>query len=144
MGEGFYILVCFSNKGFYRFFVDGTPIRVFKNNTNIGVNYPMHPLQIEATIWNAPWADDGNPVNWSQAPFQAHYQGFGIDGCSTQITNAQECASSNLWRNNKKYWKLDPHQQLAYENVRKKYMVYDYCSDKNRYPKIPPECQINK
>ncbi|KAL0006128.1 hypothetical protein SO802_013689 [Lithocarpus litseifolius] len=122
------------------FFVDGTPIRVYKNNTNIGVNFPVSPKQIEATIWDAPSASQGKPVHWSQGPFQAHYQGFGIDGCSTQmgqITNAPECASSNFWWNKDKYWKLDPHQQRAYENVREKYMVYDYCSDIARYPKIP-------
>lgn len=32
----------------------------------------------------------------SQGPFQAYYQGFGIDACSTEITNAPECASSNF------------------------------------------------
>ena len=32
----------------------------------------------------------------SQGPFQAYYQGFGIDACSTEITNAPECASSNV------------------------------------------------
>ncbi|KAL4649976.1 hypothetical protein ACB092_01G052600 [Castanea dentata] len=62
-------------------FVDDTPIRVFKNNKKIGVGYPAQSMQIEATIWNGSWA--GEP-NWSQAPFQAHYQGFGIDGCLAQ------------------------------------------------------------
>lgn len=74
----------------------------------------------------------------SQGPFQAHYQGFGIDAFSTQITNAPECASSNFWWNKDKYWKLDPHQQRAYENVRKKYMIYDYCSlDTLKFPECP-------
>jgi xyloglucan:xyloglucosyl transferase len=51
---------------FIRWFVDGTPIRVFKNNQNIGVGYPIQAMQIEASIWTATWA--GQP-NWSQAPF---------------------------------------------------------------------------
>ncbi|GMY36287.1 xyloglucan endotransglucosylase/hydrolase protein 2-like [Fagus crenata] len=120
-------------------FVDGTPIRVFKNNQNIGVSYPVQAMQIEASIWTAPWA--GEP-NWSQAPFQAHYQGFGIDGCPAQLnTIGSECSSSTFEWNGEKYWKLDPQQQMAYEDVRNKHMIYDYCTVG---PKAPPECQSNQ
>ncbi len=124
---------------FIRWFVDGTPIRVFKNNQNIGVSYPVQAMQIEASIWNATWA--GEP-NWSQAPFQAHYQGFGIDGCPAQLnTIGSECSSPTFEWNMEKYWKLDPQQQMAYEDVRNKHMMYDYCTIG---PKAPPECQTNQ
>ena len=119
--------------------MDGTPIRVFKNNANIGVGYPVQAMQIEATIWSGSWA--GEP-NWSQAPFQAHYQRFEIDGCSAQNNTiaSSECNSPTFSWNGKKYWNLDSQQQRAYGNVRQKYLVYDYCS----VSKPPPECQNNQ
>ncbi|KAA8550615.1 hypothetical protein F0562_002299 [Nyssa sinensis] len=60
-----------------RFYVDNIPIRVFKNNTNIGVSYPSQPMQIEASLWDGDsWATDGGQTktNWSHAPFKAHFQ----------------------------------------------------------------------
>uniref|UniRef100_A0A5B7BEF6 Xyloglucan endotransglucosylase/hydrolase n=1 Tax=Davidia involucrata TaxID=16924 RepID=A0A5B7BEF6_DAVIN len=128
------------------FYVDNTPIRVFKNNTNIGVSYPSQPMQIEASLWDGDsWATDGGQTktNWSHAPFKAHFQGFDIDGCPFQDSNIQDCHSSKYWWNSKNYWKLDSTQQETYEAVRKKYMNYDYCSDRNRYPVPPLECAFN-
>ncbi|KAI9400435.1 hypothetical protein POPTR_002G244200v4 [Populus trichocarpa] len=127
------------------FYVDDTPIRVFKNHTNIGVSYPSQPMQIEASLWNGEsWATDGGhtKINWSHAPFQAHFQGFDINGCSDhqRQPNVQPCYSTSYWWNTRKYWTLDSARQRAYENVRKKYLTYDYCSDRPRYPTPPPEC----
>ena len=124
----------------YRWFVDDIPIRVFKNNNKIGVGYPAQSMQIEATIWNGSWA--GEP-NWSQAPFQAYYQGFGIDGCLAQnhTIGFSECSSPTFSWNGVKYWKLDSQQQSAYEDVRNKYLVYDYCLAGS---KPPPECPSNQ
>ncbi|CAI9768687.1 unnamed protein product [Fraxinus pennsylvanica] len=128
-----------------RYYVDDIPIRIFKNATNIGVNYPSQPMQIEASLWNGDsWATDGGrtKINWSHAPFKAHFQGFNVDGCplDQNSINIQQCYSSNYWWNDKKFWKLDKNQQKAYQQVRQKYMNYDYCSDRSRHPNIPPEC----
>ncbi|XP_061371936.1 putative xyloglucan endotransglucosylase/hydrolase protein 1 [Gastrolobium bilobum] len=119
------------------FFVDDTPIRVFKNTTSKGGSFPTQTLRIMATIWTSTWASGGLPVKWSDAPFEAHYKGFGINNaCQTQNTYDQECYSSKYWWNADKYQKLNPLQQQAYNNVRKKYLNYDYCT------KIQsPECQ---
>ncbi|KAF9688400.1 hypothetical protein SADUNF_Sadunf02G0193400 [Salix dunnii] len=125
------------------FYVDDTPIRVFKNHTNIGVSYPSQPMQIEASLWDGDsWATDGGQTktNWSHAPFQTYFQGFDINGCSDQDSNIQPCYSTNYWWNTRKYWTLNSTQQRAYENVRKMYLIYDYCSDRPRYPTPPPEC----
>ncbi|KAK6937635.1 Xyloglucan endo-transglycosylase, C-terminal [Dillenia turbinata] len=121
------------------FFVDQIPIRVFKNKRSMGVSYPTRPMRIEATLWNGEdWATDGGKrkINWSSAPFKAYYQGFNIDGCSSTAT---DCQSPKYWWNAQKYWQLDANQQKAYENT-KKYVVYDYCTDRKRYPNPPPEC----
>ncbi|KAL5798733.1 hypothetical protein ACOSQ2_003553 [Xanthoceras sorbifolium] len=123
------------------FEVDNIPIRVYKNYENIGVGYPSHAMQIEASLWDGEsWATDGGQTktNWSYAPFKAHFQGFDISGCSN--SNTQQCYSSQYWWNSHKYWKLDSNQQRQYENVRRKYMNYDYCSDRPRYPTPPKEC----
>ncbi|XP_042490363.1 xyloglucan endotransglucosylase/hydrolase protein 2-like isoform X2 [Macadamia integrifolia] len=126
------------------FFVDTVPIRVYKNKTNIGVNYPTHAMQIEATLWDGSnWATDGGQTkaDWSQAPFKANFQGFNINGCpSSQNSNTQPCYSSRYWWNSDKYWQLNSNQERAYEGVKRKYMTYDYCSDRSRYPSRPQEC----
>ncbi|KAA8527923.1 hypothetical protein F0562_035208 [Nyssa sinensis] len=33
------------------FFIDKVPIRVFKNNTNIGVGYPTKPMQVRGKVY---------------------------------------------------------------------------------------------
>ncbi|XP_059637281.1 xyloglucan endotransglucosylase/hydrolase protein 2-like [Cornus florida] len=113
------------------FFVDQVPIRVFKNKTN--VNFPSHSMHIEASLWNAKdWQGD---VNWSEGPFTALYQSFRINGCPYQSSNPQQCYSSKLPWNGKKKWQLNRAQQAKLEEVRKKYMFYDYCYQRGQnYP----------
>ncbi|GLT24943.1 hypothetical protein SLA2020_001040 [Shorea laevis] len=129
------------------FYVDDIPIRVFKNNTNVGVAYTSHAMQVQASLWDGDdWATDGGQTktNWSHAPFVAHFQGFDINGCQTQGPGIdQNCYTSGYWWNTQKYWELDAGQQNKYENVRKSYMTYDYCTDKGRYPVPPAECLYN-
>ncbi|KAL9431315.1 hypothetical protein AB3S75_026488 [Citrus x aurantiifolia] len=128
------------------FYVDDVPIRVFKNLENIGVGYPSKPMQIEASLWNGEsWATDGGrtKIDWTHAPFKAHFQGFDISGCPSdddQNRSIQRCYSSQYWWNSEKFWKLHSTQKAKYENVRKNYMYYDYCSDRPRYPHPPKEC----
>lgn len=127
----------------FRFYVDDVPVRVFKNNTQIGVSYPTQQMHIMASIWDAEWASD-KKIDWSQAPFQAHYQDFSVAGCVIQDNHTQQCYSSKFWWNSEKHWRLNPDEQRSYKNVRSKYLVYDYCSDKPRFPNQPPECQSNQ
>lgn len=117
---------------------------MFKNKTDVGIAYLTQPMQLQGTIWEGLWATHGKAVNWSSAPFKANYEGFGTDGCEAKAPNAEECHSPNLYWNGKKFWDLDPNQRKAYEDVRTKYLAYDYCSDKVRFPNSPPECQYNK
>ncbi|XP_024980989.1 xyloglucan endotransglucosylase/hydrolase protein 2-like [Cynara cardunculus var. scolymus] len=126
------------------FFVDDIPIRVFKNNIKKGVGYPTQTMQVMVSLWDgSDWATDGgrSKANYSNVPFQAHFRDFNIDGCPSIPTNPnKECHSTKYWWNGKKYNHLNPNQLKAYENVRKKYMTYDYCADRRRYPTPPPEC----
>ncbi|KAL3850411.1 hypothetical protein ACJIZ3_012293 [Penstemon smallii] len=129
------------------FYVDNIPIRVLKNKTNIGVSYPTQAMNIEASLWNGEsWATDGGrtKIDWTNAPFVAQFQGFNVDACplQPQISNNNiNCYSpSDYWWNQRKFWKLDHHQQKLYEQARAKYMNYDYCTDRSTHPLLPPEC----
>ncbi|CAJ2670135.1 unnamed protein product [Trifolium pratense] len=122
------------------FYVDETPIRIFKNRSNIGVRFPSHQMQVKVSIWNGePWASNGKKIDWKQGPFLAQFQGFNIHGCQLQNHNKYNCYSPHLWWNSKKYWELNPQEQREYENVRRKHLLYDYCSDRGQLHK---ECQI--
>ncbi|KAI4354350.1 hypothetical protein L6164_003220 [Bauhinia variegata] len=120
------------------FYVDKIPVRVFKNKSKLGVNFPSHQMHLTGSIWNGePWASNGKRIDWTEAPFIAHFQGFKIHGC--QSPKHHDCYSSHLWWNHKRFWQLDSQQQRAYEDVRRKYLLYDYCSDRG---KLHKECQV--
>ncbi|WCJ38039.1 Xyloglucan endotransglucosylase/hydrolase [Euphorbia peplus] len=126
------------------FYVDEIPIRVFKNNTKLGVGYPaLRPMQIEASLWDgSSWATEGGKrkVDWRRAPFRAYFRGFDINNaCSVQgrTDNLSPCFSPKFWWNSQKYWELDDSKRRAYEIVKNRFLVYDYCDDISR---SPPEC----
>ncbi|MCE2055611.1 hypothetical protein HAX54_043004 [Datura stramonium] len=118
--------------------VDDVPIRVFKNNTNHGVNYPSKYMHVQATMWNdTQWVGE---VDWSQGPFTAHYREFSINGCQYQdLSNLQDCNNDSYYWNTVNYMKLSPEQQELYEDVRGKHMTYNYCALNN---KNFPECLL--
>lgn len=121
------------------FFVDDIPIRVFENQTNRGVEYPSQPMQVLASLWNGEdWATNGgkDKINWAEAPFVVQFQDFSVDGCPS---DKHSCSSSNYWWNVGMYKELTPAQEIAYQNVKKR-LSYDYCSDKQRFKIMPPEC----
>ncbi|XP_016574408.1 xyloglucan endotransglucosylase/hydrolase protein 2-like [Capsicum annuum] len=121
------------------FFVDEIPIRVYKNHRGIG--YPSQPMQSEATIWNGEtWATENGKakINWSNSPFIAQFQGFNIEGCSSNYN--LNCNSTKLWWNYEKFWKLNQDQEKSYQDIRSKNIIYDYCKDTNRFQNIPLEC----
>eukprot|EP01018_Ginkgo_biloba_P006615 Gb_10644 [translate_table: standard] len=125
------------------FFVDEFPIRVYKNNEARGIPYPKsQPMGIYSTLWEADdWATRGGleKIDWSKAPFIASYKDFDIEACS--VLNSKICASNpNNWWEGVSYRQLTPLQARQYKWVRLNHMIYDYCTDKTRYPVTPPEC----
>lgn len=114
-----------------RMFVDETPIRVVKNlrSTVPGYEFPTKPMRIRASIWDgSSWATNGGrtKVDWSKAPFTARYEGFDVNGCAAG--SGTPCGSPSLWWNGGGYRDITAQQRAAYEGVKKKYMVYDYCA----------------
>ncbi|GAB2302070.1 hypothetical protein Dimus_036091 [Dionaea muscipula] len=126
------------------FYVDGIPVRVFKNNSKLGVAYVNQRLQLLASIWDGDsWATDGGlaKINYADGPFTAQFQDFSISGCPVgSNNNINSCYSSQYWWNGQSYWQLNSNQQKEYDIVKRHYMNYNYCTDRNRYPVAPPEC----
>lgn len=135
----------------YRFSVDGTPIREFKNRESAGVAFPKNqPMRIYSSLWNADdWATQGGRVkaDWSKAPFTASYRNFnanacvivkGRSSCSTRSgSTTTTTTTSNSWLTQE----LDNASQSRMKWVQKNYMIYNYCADSQRFPHgFPKEC----
>ncbi|KAF3796588.1 Xyloglucan endotransglucosylase/hydrolase protein 2 [Nymphaea thermarum] len=125
--------------------LEGKPItlqtNVFVNGK--GVDYPTQPMQVIASLWNGEnWATDGGKIkiDWRYAPFVASFRGFSIDGCPANGHGTQQCSLPKYWWNTGAYTSLSATQKIAYQQVRRKYLTYDYCSDRARYHVLPPEC----
>ncbi|KAL5974061.1 putative xyloglucan endotransglucosylase/hydrolase protein 23 [Asimina triloba] len=129
----------------FRFSVDGTPIRKFKNLESRGVAFPKNqPMRIYSSLWNADdWATRGGLVktDWSQAPFTAYYRSFSTNAC-VWASGRSSCRSSKA--SSKNAWlaqELDSTGDDRLKWVQQKYMIYDYCKDAKRFPQgFPPEC----
>ncbi|KAG9146353.1 hypothetical protein Leryth_018406 [Lithospermum erythrorhizon] len=121
------------------FSIDEVPIREFKNLGQHGVQFPNNqPMKLYSSIWDADqWATRGGLIktDWSQAPFTSSYKNFNAsnDGCAVGLGNT----SCESWMSQK----LDPFGEEKLKWVKKNYMIYNYCTDINRFPQgLPPEC----
>lgn len=129
-------------------YVDGTPIREFKNYESLGVPYPKNqPMRIYSSLWNADdWATRGGLVktDWSQAPFTASYRNFNADQACVWSSGSSSCGSNNNNSNSSSVLlsqELDSASQERLKWVQKNYMIYNYCTDTKRFPQgLPPEC----
>ncbi|XP_074270772.1 putative xyloglucan endotransglucosylase/hydrolase protein 23 [Silene latifolia] len=129
------------------FYVDGTPIREFKNLESIGVPYPKsQAMRIYSSLWEAEdWATQGGRIktDWSNAPFTASYRNFNADAC-VWINGQSSChgsATAFAWMDQR----LDATSQKRLQWVQKNYMIYNYCTDFQRFPRgFPKECTATK
>ncbi|MBA0642183.1 hypothetical protein Goklo_026621 [Gossypium klotzschianum] len=128
------------------FYVDGRPIREFKNLESVGIPYPKNqPMRMYCSLWNADdWATRGGLVktDWSQAPFTASFRNFTANACV--LSNGVSSCSSNASSNNAWFsQELDSSSQKVLKWVQKNYMVYNYCKDAKRFPEgLPVECTV--
>ncbi|XP_024959519.1 xyloglucan endotransglucosylase/hydrolase 2-like [Cynara cardunculus var. scolymus] len=119
-------------------YVDGTPIRQYKNMPSYNIPFPNgQPMWILSSIWDAEWATRGGLVktDWRLAPFTSLYRNFKMQVC-TQFSPPschQEPWMTDL---------LDKFSARKLKRVQKKYMIYNYCSDVRRFPLgLPAECK---
>ncbi|KAH9626474.1 hypothetical protein KSS87_006434 [Heliosperma pusillum] len=125
--------------------VDGTPIREFKNMQTAGVPYPNNqPMRAYSSLWDAEdWATQGGRVktDWSKAPFTAAYRNYNANAC-VWANGASSCHGSTpvaSWMNQQ----LDATSQKRLQWVQKNYMIYNYCTDFQRFPQgLPKECKV--
>ncbi|KAK1382760.1 Xyloglucan endotransglucosylase/hydrolase [Heracleum sosnowskyi] len=133
------------------FLVDNNPIRVFNNQESIGVAYPKSQhMRVYASLWNADdWATQGGRVktDWTKAPFTANYRNFNILGCPKSSSGSTSCGSSTS-SNSNEGWRtheLDAAGRNRLRWVQSKHMVYNYCSDKQRFANaVPAECKRSR
>ncbi|KAI4380555.1 hypothetical protein MLD38_006732 [Melastoma candidum] len=137
------------------FSVDGTPIREFKNMGSSGIPFPnSQPMRIYSSLWNADdWATRGGLVktDWNLAPFTASYRNFNADACiwsnGTSSCNSPATSSASSSGSSSSYWlslQLDSTGQHRMKWVQKNYMIYNYCTDTERFPQgLPPECNLS-
>lgn len=131
---------------FYRFYVDGRPIREFKNLEGFGIPYPKNqPMRVYSSLWNADdWATRGGLVktNWTQAPFTASFRKFNANAC-VWSNGASSCSNSNATNNTWLSQELNSTGQKRLKWVQTNYMVYSYCMDTKRFPQgLPRECNV--
>ncbi|CAL5199346.1 unnamed protein product [Lathyrus oleraceus] len=129
------------------FYIDGRPIREFKNLESEGVPYPKNQaMRLYSSLWNADdWATRGGLVktDWTQAPFTASFRNFKASGCvwsnGVSSCKSNSSASDNAWLSQQ----LDNTNQKKLKWVQKKYMIYNYCNDVKRFPQgLPLECTV--
>ncbi|CAL1358468.1 unnamed protein product [Linum trigynum] len=145
--KGFHTYSVIWNPHTIIFYVDGTPIREFKNLEAKGVAFPkQQPMWVYSSLWDAEdWATRGGLVktDWSQAPFVASYANYEAQACvwspSTTTTSCSDSsnANSSSWLSQS----LDTDGQAKIKWVQQNYMIYNYCTDSKRFPQgFPVEC----
>ncbi|KAJ6695135.1 XYLOGLUCAN ENDOTRANSGLUCOSYLASE/HYDROLASE PROTEIN 8-RELATED [Salix koriyanagi] len=66
------------------------------------------------------------------------------DGCEASV-EAKFCATQGArWWDQKEFQDLDALQYRRLSWVRQKYTIYNYCTDRSRYPSMPPECKRDR
>ncbi|KAL2610718.1 hypothetical protein R1flu_029291 [Riccia fluitans] len=135
------------NRNHVVWMVDSVPVRVHVNSnpTVFPHNVPLHA---HGTIYDAStWATRGGavPLDWSHAPFAATYRDFTYDACKAAPNGDASACTRNVggpWEQ-PQFQTLSTMQKMLLRGVRSRYMTYDYCLDKERYPTPPAECVAN-
>ncbi|XP_009784846.1 probable xyloglucan endotransglucosylase/hydrolase protein 26 [Nicotiana sylvestris] len=131
-------------------YIDGIPIRVFRNYQLKGIPFPnQQGMRIYSSLWNADeWATRGgrDKIDWTNAPFIATYRKFRPRACywngPLSIVQCAIPTKSNWW-NFPLYSKLSAPKVDQMNSIRSKYMIYDYCKDTTRFKGVmPTECTL--
>ncbi|CAL0330311.1 unnamed protein product [Lupinus luteus] len=127
------------------FYVDGTPIREFKNLESKGVPFPKNQaMRIISTLWDGEnWATRGGLVktDWSQAPFTASFSNYNAQACVWSSSLGSSCSSNSSENQPWLTQIIDAEGEARIQWVQKNYMIYNYCNDIKRIQQgLPPEC----
>ncbi|ESQ42646.1 hypothetical protein EUTSA_v10014316mg [Eutrema salsugineum] len=118
------------------FYVDGTPIREFKNMKTMNVSYPeKQEMRVHSSLWNGDdWATRGGLVktDWSKAPFTAYYRNYEVQECVWSVRGSNvSCGGgdSSSWFKEG----IDENSMKTLKWVQSNFMIYDYCNDSKRF-----------
>ncbi|CAL1366581.1 unnamed protein product [Linum trigynum] len=122
------------------FMVDEIPIRVFKNLVKYGIPYPRkQPMKLYSSLWDAEdWATRGGLVktDWTMAPFTAYFRNLAAHQYKNFTHNGRG-SFRQLGHDD-----LGPYARKRLRWAQMHFMIYDYCTDFNRFPQgPPPECK---
>ncbi|BBN20422.1 xyloglucan:xyloglucosyl transferase [Marchantia polymorpha subsp. ruderalis] len=127
--------------------VDDIPIRIHRN-IHPSVYPRLKPMGVHGTLFEASsWATRGGavPIDWTKAPFSVSYKDFTFRSCRVYNGNTYPCrvnVKKNSWER-PQYQSLNAVQRAQLRDVRARYMTYDYCNDRVRYPVQSMECPYN-
>lgn len=131
-------------------YVDDMLIRVFQNNEAHGQPYlSKQPMGVYSSIFDASnWATRGglDKIDFNNAPFHAHYANFTMDSCvvnetvTTSVADPCVAPTSTEWWNAEWFQSIPANRVGQMQWVNHNFMVYDYCTDKERFPVAPFEC----
>ncbi|PWA65661.1 concanavalin A-like lectin/glucanase domain, Xyloglucan endotransglucosylase/hydrolase [Artemisia annua] len=129
-------------------YVDSIPIRVYRNYKSEGIGFPDEQgMQVYSSLWNADnWATRGGlvKIDWTGAPFRAGLRKFNARACKWDgPVSIFQCAYPNEanWWTSPDYMQLSSDQQWKLKWVRDNYMIYNYCTDYERFHwQMAPEC----
>lgn len=129
--------------------VDNIPIRVFNNYAAKGVPFPSsQPMRVQASLWNADdWATQGGRVktDWTKAPFTATYRNYNAAGCVVSASGGGNSCGGNMAGQPWQTQGLDARGRNWIRWVEKHYMIYNYCTDFQRFPQgLPKECKLSR
>ncbi|KAG0599411.1 hypothetical protein M758_12G149800 [Ceratodon purpureus] len=140
------------NKDLLVFYVDNTPIRMFRNLEGTVTNflYPKAcPMKLYLSMWDgSKWATQGGRVklDWNAAPFIASYKNFRLNGCEAMQddkTAIHNCQNSTYAAPGEKFQRMGGTRTKQLREVKNNYVHYNYCDDRPRYPEMPEECKYN-
>jgi xyloglucan:xyloglucosyl transferase len=114
-------------------YVDGVPIRVFRNyHQSDGVAFPAtQPMYAYASIWSAEdWATQAGRVktDWTKAPFVANYRDIQLDICECY---GGDCVYRCAWQQQQHHYcgGLSDEERWKMQWVQDKQRIYNYCAD---------------
>ncbi|KAL6843753.1 hypothetical protein ACP4OV_026324 [Aristida adscensionis] len=134
--------------------VDNMAIRQFKNHWDAGVPFPVYqPMRLFGVLWDAEeWATQGGRVktDWSQAPFVAYFRNYRAHGCvpsGYSWSCGQDPPAAGDWfgggGGGGSAALDDMKQREQLREAQDKYVIYDYCTDTQRFPDgFPKECGL--
>ncbi|PTQ40983.1 hypothetical protein MARPO_0037s0147, partial [Marchantia polymorpha] len=142
------------NQNLILFMVDDVVIRVFHNSKDLGIPYlEYQPMYVYSSIWNGEqWATRGgaDKTDWSLQPFIASYKDFDVDSCAVHSEGNDKDDSHRCYNKLYSSWyggadagKLTNKQIDDLKRIQYNYVIYDYCTDAERFDETPKECSRN-